>query len=304
MRVLITGWASFLDGEATAGDVLAMRRVADALDGAGIACEQAFSPVFAPDGRSLDDAPPERYSHVVFACGPAHGAQVRRVHERYAVCRRIAVGVSVIDPDDPAVRGFHTVLARDGAGSAPDLCWAPDERRGNGDSDGDRPAVVGVVLAPGQPEYGERSHHDRVHDVLGGWLNRLDGAPLPLDTRLDTSDWRHCATPERFAALVARTDVVVTTRLHGLVFGLRAGVPVLAVDPVRGGGKVTAQARSLGWPAVADAQRVASGATAELDRWWAFCRSPQGRARAARPVREGPGALVGALLRSLEDGTG
>jgi hypothetical protein len=293
MRVLITGWPSFRNGEATAGDVLAMDRVAEALGGAGIACEQAFSPVFAPGARTLDDAPPERYSHVVFACGPAHGDQVRWLHERYAPCTRIAVGVSVVDPVDPAVRGFDTVLPRDGDGSAPDLCWAADGRGG------DRPAVVGVVFAPGQPEYGDRGRHDRVHAVLGDWLNRLDCAPLPLDTRLDTSDWRHCATPAQFAALVARTDVVVTTRLHGLVFALRAGVPVVAVDPVRGGGKVTAQARSLGWPAVAGAERLAGGATAELDRWWAFCGSPQGRARAARPGREGPNALLGALLRSL-----
>ncbi len=293
MRVLITGWPSFRHGEATAGDVLAMARVADALTGAGIACEQAFSPVFAPGGRSLDDAPPERYSHVAFVCGPVHGDQVRWLHERYASCRRIAIGVSVVDPDDPAVRGFDTVLARDGAGYAPDLCLPPD------DPDGDRPAVAGVVLAPGQPEYGERARHDRVHAVLGGWLNGLACAPLVLDSRLDTTDWRHCATPAEFAELVARCDVVVTTRLHGLVFGLRAGVPVLAVDPVRGGGKVTAQARSLGWPAVAGAERLAGGSTAELDRWWAFCRSGEGRARAARPWREGPGVLIGALLRSL-----
>jgi hypothetical protein len=31
MRVLVTGWSSFLDGEATAGDVLSMEAVRDSL---------------------------------------------------------------------------------------------------------------------------------------------------------------------------------------------------------------------------------------------------------------------------------
>ena len=34
--------------------------------------------------------------------------------------------------------------------------------------------------------------------------------------------------------LVSRLEVVVTTRLHGLVLALRAGVPALAIDPAAG----------------------------------------------------------------------
>lgn len=44
---------------------------------------------------------------------------------------------------------------------------------------------------------------------------------------------------------------MVTTRLHGLVTALKLGVPAVAIDAVRGGGKVSAQARALGWPYVA-----------------------------------------------------
>jgi polysaccharide pyruvyl transferase WcaK-like protein len=43
-------------------------------------------------------------------------------------------------------------------------------------------------------------------------------------------------------------DVVVTTRLHGLVLALKQGVPVLAVDPVAGGARVATQAAAWGWP--------------------------------------------------------
>ncbi|MBW0101313.1 polysaccharide pyruvyl transferase family protein [Pseudonocardia sp. KRD291] len=275
MRILVAGWASFVDGEATAGDVLAMSRVAQILDDAGLACDQAFSPVFRPGSLSLDQAAPEAYSHLVFVCGPAHGAQVRALHRRYARCRRIAVGVSVIDPADDAVTGFDRVLARDGAGAAPDLCFSAAP-----------PASVPVLataLAPGQAEYGARGRHGPVHEALGEWLLGLDAARVPIDTRLDSRDWRQCATPDQFAALVARFDVLVTSRLHGLVFGLRAGVPVLAVDPVGGGGKVAAQASTLGWPGVVTADELVGPGAAPgdvLDRWWAWCRSERARALA------------------------
>ena len=66
--MLVTGWPSFLHGEATAGDVLAMEAVRRALTARGIACDLAWSPVLRPGGPALDDCPPERYTHLVFAC--------------------------------------------------------------------------------------------------------------------------------------------------------------------------------------------------------------------------------------------
>src|SRR5690625_5166939 len=116
MRVLVAGWPSFLHGEATAGDVLSMRRVSAALDGAGIPADVAWSPALKPDALPLDEADPAHYSHVVFVCGPAQGEQVEWLHRRYAGCRRIAVGVSVLDPRGAAAAGFHRILARDGLG--------------------------------------------------------------------------------------------------------------------------------------------------------------------------------------------
>jgi hypothetical protein len=273
MRVLLMGWASFLHGEATAGDVLSLRAAGAALSAAEIDHDVAWSPAFRPGTLHLPDAAPEDYTHVVFTCGPVHGPQLRSLHERYAACRRIAVGVSVPDPADPAVTGFHRVLPRDGGGVAePDLSLAASVS----------PApVLGVVLAPHQPEYGHTGRHDEVHDALTGWLAGLDCARVPLDTRLAHEDWQRCATPDQFVAALSKMDVVVTTRLHGLVLGLKAGVPVLAVDPVAGGGKVTAQAAALGRPVVAAED---AGDTALLDRRLKWCLSPEGRSAVAAPA--------------------
>jgi hypothetical protein len=275
MRVLLTGWFSFTDGETTAGDVLALDAVRSALQIAGIDYDTAWSPVFRPGGLRLEDARPERYTHLVFVCGPVRGEQVAALHARYRSCRRIAVGVTVIDGSDPEVTGFDLILARDGsqsrpardlaeAGLAPARCPVP---------------VTGVVLATGQGEYGERRRHDLVTARLTGWIGSKACAPVPLDTRLDSRDWRLCSTAAAVTSLVTRLDVVVTTRLHGLVLALRADVPALAVDPVAGGGKVTAQARAWRWPAILAAEDTAD--RSRLDARWAWCLSAAGRGAAA-----------------------
>jgi hypothetical protein len=112
MRVLLAGWFSFLNGEATAGDLLALRAVRQSLDDAGLDSDIAWSPGFQPGGLRIEDAPPDRYSHLVFVCGPLHGEQFTALHSRFAAQRRIAIGVSVIDPADPACAAFDLVLAR------------------------------------------------------------------------------------------------------------------------------------------------------------------------------------------------
>lgn len=284
MRVLVTGWFSFLHGEVTAGDALALATVASTLARAGIPFDEAWSPVFRPGGPALDEADPSRYTHLVFVCGPIHGEQVRALHERFGRCRRIAVGVSVIDPDDPAVTGFHRVLARDGQGPPErDLAGLPECV----------PPVAGAVLASGQGEYGARRRHEDVTERLTGWLGDQDCAVLPLETRLDPRDWRLCSTAEAYAAIVRRLDVVVTTRLHGLVLALRAGVPVLAVDPVAGGGKVSAQGRVWDWPVL-----PAGAGRTDLEAAWAWCLSEEGR-RLARSRTAVPAPTAEGLIEEL-----
>ena len=86
-RVLVVGWPSFLHGEATAGDVLAMEAVRQVLAAAAIPAELAWSPVLRPGDRTLADAAPQRYSDLVFCCGPLHGPQFADLHRRYAGCR-------------------------------------------------------------------------------------------------------------------------------------------------------------------------------------------------------------------------
>src|SRR4051794_2622150 len=109
MRVLVTGWSSFLDGEATAGDVLSMEAVRDSLLEAGLGVDVAWSPRLRPGGLRLEQADPNAYALLVSVCGPGHGRQVRQLHERFVHCGRLAVGVSIVEADDPAVAGCHQI---------------------------------------------------------------------------------------------------------------------------------------------------------------------------------------------------
>ena len=294
-RVLIVGWPSFLHGEATAGDVLAMEAARRALSAAGLRCDLAWSPVLRPGDRTLEDSTPEDYTHLVFTCGPAHGWQVEQLHERYQRCFRVAVGVSVIDPAEPAVTGFHQVIARDAPGTAGRLDLAATVPV---------PAVpvAAVILAGAQPEYAAQGRHDPLTQELGEWLATLDCARVAVDTRLARGDWRSPATAAQVEAVIARADVVVTTRLHGLVLALKNGVPALAIDPVAGGAKVAAQAAAWGWPVLLPRSGTPVLDRGELGRLWTWCRSAGGRGRAG----SAPGAwntppLTADLLSVLAD---
>ncbi|WP_344258376.1 polysaccharide pyruvyl transferase family protein [Streptomyces sodiiphilus] len=276
-RTLVTGWFSFLDGEVTAGDVLALRRVREVLDRAGLPYDVAWRPGFRPGLLSLDDVRADGYTRLLFVCGPLAGSQVSGLHRQFSHCRRIAVGVSVIDPADPAVTGFHEVLARDAQDRPVTRDLAVRAPLGG------RVPVVGVVLTDGQGEYGPLRMHTEVAGKVGGWLAGRDCAPVVLQTRLDSRDGMLCSEPEQVVSALERVDTVITDRLHGLVLALRAGVPPIVIDPVRGGAKVSAQAHACRWPALVPGEALSASV---LDAWWAWCAS-RGR-EAARHRRAVP----------------
>ncbi len=291
--VLLCGWFSFYEGEVTAGDELALRRVQETLHRIRVPYDTVWSRGFKPDAPHLENVDPRAYRVLIFVCGPLHGPQIEQLHRRFARCLRVAVGTSIVDPQAPAVTGFHHILARCGGEGPPAVDLAASAPLAA------RPPLVGVILTRGQQEYGTRRRHGEVAASVTRWLAGKHAARLPLDTRLARDDPHHFETSEQLDAALAALDLVVTDRLHGMVLALRAGRPALAVDPVHGGAKVTAQARACGWPAVVPAERAAP---AELDRWWDWCLT-DGRTHAEEHRRrflQAPDTrLTGALTRLL-----
>ncbi len=288
MRVLVTGWFSFEPMGATAGDVQARDLTCSWLVEAGVEHDVANAPVFG-DGLDWRSAEPERYSHLLFVCGPfGRRAPLPALVERFRASRLVALDVSLITPRDEW-DPFHALLERDSPACArPDIAFgAPVERV----------PVVGVVLVPMQREYGERSRHAQAEAAIERLMRSAGAVPVAIDTAL-TNDPRS-REPLRAAgeaeSVIARMDAVVTTRLHGLVLSLKSGVPAVAIDPVAGGAKVLRQAKALEWPYAFAVDRVGDE---ELLEALTACLDEEAR-RSARRCAEQAARRVDALRRDL-----
>jgi hypothetical protein len=279
MKTLVAGWFSFEQMGATAGDLLARDLACEWLERAGCAYDVAHAPPFrgGVDWRGVD---PRQYTHVLFVCGPfGNGEPVVEFLDRFAGRRLIGLNLSMLEALD-VWNPFDRLWERDSSACArPDLTFLSDRPRA---------PVVGLVLIHPQPEYRGRDRHLEANGALRRLVGAREMAAVPIDTRLDVNA-TGLRTPAEVEALIARMDVVLTTRLHGLVLALKNGVPVLAIDPVAGGHKITLQARSVGWPVVFDAEALTDEA---LGRALDSCLTKAARAEARR-CAERAAAILG-----------
>ena len=266
MKTLVAGWFSFEQMGATAGDLLARGVALDWLRRAGHECEVAVAPPFegGVDWREVD---PSAYSHVVFVCGPfGNGWPITEFLVRFAGRQFVGLNLSMLEPLE-VWNPFDLLLERDSSREArPELAFLADEPE---------VPVVGSVLVHPQLEY-KNGLHAQANDAIRQLLESRPCAVVPIDTRLDenTTGLRSAAAVE---SLIARMDVVVTTRLHGLVLALKNGVPVVAIDPIAGGAKVMRQARTIGWPHCFAADSL-DAETLETALRWCLTKAARDRA--------------------------
>jgi hypothetical protein len=267
VKTLVAGWFSFEQMGATAGDLLARDLACEWLLRAGHSYDVAHAAPFTGgvDWRSVD---PGDYSHVVFVCGPfGNGEPVTAFLERFAGRQLIGVNLTMLDRLENW-NPFDLLLERDSSARAhPDVTFL---------SRAPRVPVVGVILIHPQPEYRERDVHRAANDAVHRLVARHEVAAVTIDTRLDANS-TGLRTPAEVESLIARMDVVLTTRLHGTVLALKNGVPALAIDPVAGGAKIRRQAETVGWPVIFDGGVVTDD---ELERAFAFCLTPAAREQA------------------------
>jgi len=255
---------------ATIGDDLGCEAIQRWLADAGWQVDVAEAPYLrrGVDWRAVS---PHAYDLLVFTTGPLSGEPLlAQLLDRFRGVPAWAVNVSVIDAGTAA--RFDRVWARDdSAGSRPDLAIATSPLAGT-------PAPLLCVAYTGpQAEYpGGRQAGTAA--AVRDWLETRQHAVAELEM----DNFAHHRWPRRAAqvtAIIARSDAVVTMRLHGLVLALAHGVPALAVDGVPGGAKVTRQARALGWPHLVDAAELDDR---RLDDLLEACLSPAARELAAK----------------------
>ena len=269
MRALVAGWFSFEGMGATAGDLMVRDLACDWISEAAGQFDVALAPPFAGgvDWRAVD---PADYSHVVFACGPfGNGEPVTEFLERFRGSRLIGLNLTMLQPLDEW-NPFALLLERDSSAMArPDLAFLGSAARA---------PVVGIVRMHEQPEYGARDKHDAANDAMDRLISSREMAAVTIDTRLDEVNAAGLRTASEIESLIAKMDVVVTARLHGLVLALKNGVPALAIDSVSGGAKISRQANVLGWPVVLGADDLTDEA---VNRAFNYCLTVEARTLAA-----------------------
>ncbi|HET6598251.1 MAG TPA: polysaccharide pyruvyl transferase family protein, partial [Anaerolineales bacterium] len=228
MKALVAGWFSFEDGHATAGDLITRDLVCEWLEAAGIPYEIALVPPFTGgvDWRSVE---PQTFSHVVFVCGPfGRDEYEEEFLSRFKNCRLIGMNLSMKLPLDEW-NPFDFLIERDSSvDTHPDISFLSQKHH---------VPVVGVCLV--EPYDG--APVEEANNAIHRLLQSNEVAAIPIDTRLDKNQ-TGLKTPAEIESVLARMDVVVTTRLHGTVLSLKNEVPVIAIDPEVGGWKIRRQA--------------------------------------------------------------
>jgi hypothetical protein len=253
MKTLVAGWFSFEDMGATAGDLFCRDLACEWLNRGGHSYDVALATPFkgGVDWRSVD---PESYTQLLFVCGPfGNGPPVVEFLERFRGLRLIGLSLSMLEPLTDW-NPFDLLLERDSSRtSRPDISFLAKARR---------VPVVGVVLIDSQPEYRGKDAHRFVNDAVQRLIDSREMSVVYIDTRLDRNRWGLRSAPE-IESLIARMDVVVTTRMHGMVLALKNGVPAVAIDSVSGGAKILRQARTIGWPEVVEVDDLTDEALRE-----------------------------------------
>ena len=243
-RALVAGWFSFEGRKATFGDVHAMEVVRPWLEELDCPYDIAGQPQNRVDGVDINRIDPKEYSIFIFVCGPWGGGG--SLLQRFSHCLKIGVDLSIRNNS----HGFDLIFPREFASThAPDLAF---------DAKSNEVDVVGVALVHPQPAFGERQRHAEVQMAVDRYFESSGAARIQLDTLLheNTAGIEGVAQLE---ALIRRVDVVITSRLHGLVYSLKNGIPAVAIDPIAGGAKVTSQASALNWPILLEGDGIDSG---------------------------------------------
>lgn len=243
-RALVVGHLS------TFGDVEVLHRVERILQDASF--EYEVCPLFSD--QLVDYLPtraipialvdPKKYSHLIVVCGPVWpGLLEKRGIDLLAFEHAIRIGVNLtmvqrVDEWNP----FHLLLERDSNRTArPDLALVSEHQKR---------VVVGLCLIDSQPEYQDRQQHFATRAMFDEAIAQNEWATVSLDTKWPKfRNQAGISSAEDFNSIVKKMDFILTNRLHGMVLGLKSGVPVIAIDSVKGGDKVLSQARILGWPA-------------------------------------------------------
>lgn len=265
MKALVAGWFSFEEMGATAGDLLVRDTACEWLEKAGYSYDVAHAHPFA-GGVDWQLVDPKQYSHLIFACGPfSNYSPLTELFERFSESCLIGLNLTMREPLSKTTNPFDVLYERNSSAMhRPDVVFITRQPK---------VPVVGLILVIPQEEYKERALHNLANAAIHRLIDSREMAVVTIDTRLDDND-TNLRTPAEIESLIAKMDIVLTTRLHGTVFAIKNGVPAVVVDAIAGGDKVSQHARAIGWSQVFIADALTDG---DLQKAYDYCLSETAR---------------------------
>ncbi len=263
MKAVVAGCFSNQDGSATAGDLLAAELVCDWLEDIDCPYDIAIYPPFG-GGIDLKLANPEDYTHAIYVCGP-FGNRVGEADfiERFSNCCTIGLDLTMLEPLHQW-NPFDVLLER-----SSDLCSRPDITFLSRQK---LVPVVGICLV----EPYDAPFEQIAYDVIQRFVASREMSVVSIDTRLDVNRTGLRSSAE-IESLLARMDLVITTRLHGTVLSLKNGVPTISIDVGGDSLKVKRQAETIGWPVIFMANELTDETLQEA---FDYCMTEEARTKA------------------------
>jgi hypothetical protein len=247
-HALVAGHFSIPGGGATFGDIEAQEMVCEWLAQAKIKFDVASNLEDGVEGIKIEDVDESKYDIFIFVCGPwyPHHQIPALLLKKFKHCVKIGVNLTVFEEGNA---GFDYLLFRDNLdNNQADIAFARSQKL---------MPVIGIVLTLRQSIYGSRQRHLYVKKIIEEYLQKAEVVPIWFDTTANKNK-AGLRSGREFESLICKTDLIITNRLHGLVLSLKNSIPVIAIDAVAGGGKVTAQAQALNWPIIIPAEELDS----------------------------------------------
>lgn len=238
-RILLTfaGSLDFQCKRTTVGDVMALYNVATRLVQQGLQPSIAWGGnLFELDPLRVDirAVPPDSVDCLVFVCGPL-AEFINVICDRFGRARKVAVGVSLIE-ELGTEKLFDAVVPRDSAGmstfdlAVADVGWPHfriDQRH--------QAPGVGVCLVGRQAEYFAADKSNTIAVMIDKVRSEYRLPAAELNTLI------YPARPNIYCAemeLQSR-QILVTTRMHATLLSVFHRIPVISIDQIAGGAKVT-----------------------------------------------------------------
>jgi len=246
-KALIVGAFSSVDKACTLGDVETVQVLESWLIEKNIEYD-IFDEInfFKKNKIKFEYINPKAYDILFYICGPfgMGSFDPLNIKKDFKHCKKIGVNISVSRDDITSYDGhIDYIIARDSKTiKNPDLVFNIKNTK---------VPVIGVFLVhPNGPK--ELRCHENIQKQVWNFFYKTKYARIDLDTLITTRKHENKTrvySSDILNSLICKCDVIISTRLHGIVYALKNKIPVLAIDPIIGGGKVQKQAESINWPA-------------------------------------------------------